>query len=115
MPKSGSTGTEPREQYQKPPFDEPRQSPPGKEAEMRNKPDHGEQSYRGFNRLQGRVALITGGDSGIGKAVAIAFAREGADVVISYLEQEQADAEDTARWVKEGGRRALAIPGDITD
>jgi NAD(P)-dependent dehydrogenase (short-subunit alcohol dehydrogenase family) len=75
-------------------------------------PDHGEHTYRGAGHLSGRVALITGGDSGIGKAVAIAFAREGADVVISYLSEHE-DAEDTANWVRKAGQRALIIPGDI--
>src|SRR4051794_9869147 len=91
--------TDPKELHRKPPFDEPRQSPPGSEQEMANKPDHGEESYRGFNRLQGRAALITGGDSGIGRAVAIAYAREGADVAVSYLPEEEDDARETVRWV----------------
>jgi NAD(P)-dependent dehydrogenase (short-subunit alcohol dehydrogenase family) len=76
--------------------------------------DHGEQSYRGLGRLHDRVALITGGDSGIGRAVAIAFSREGADVAISYLPEEESDAQETRRWVEEPGRRALLLPGDIT-
>src|SRR6185437_7277830 len=88
----------PREKHQKPPFEEPRQSPPASEQEMRSKPDHGEESYRGHGRLAGRAALITGADSGIGKAVAIAYAREGADVLISYLsEEEEQDALELAR------------------
>jgi NAD(P)-dependent dehydrogenase (short-subunit alcohol dehydrogenase family) len=95
-------------------IEEPKQAPPGRETEMRNKPDHGEQSYRGFNRLQGKAALITGGDSGIGRAVAIAFAREGADVAISYLPEEDADARESARWVRDAGRKAILLPGDIT-
>ncbi|GAA3877339.1 SDR family oxidoreductase [Saccharothrix violaceirubra] len=82
---------------------------------MAPEPDHGEYSYRGRGRLSDRRALITGGDSGIGRAVAIAFAREGADVVLSYLEQEQEDAERTAEWVREAGRRAVLVPGDITE
>jgi NAD(P)-dependent dehydrogenase (short-subunit alcohol dehydrogenase family) len=107
--------SDPKTRGKKPPFDEPKQSPPGSEQEMRNKPDHGEQSYRGFDRLHGKVALITGADSGIGKAVAIAYAREGADVVISYLPEEEQDAQDTVRWIEEAGRRTLAMPGNLTD
>lgn len=87
---------------------------PGSEAEMKEKPDHGEESYRGFGRLEGKTALITGGDSGIGRAVAIAYAREGADVAISYW-QEHDDAKETERWVKEAGRKCLLLPGDIAD
>ena len=85
---------------------------PGTVQEMNPKPDHGEESYRGYGRLKGKVALITGGDSGIGRAVAIAFAREGADVVISYLNEEE-DARETEKWVRESGQKALAIAGDI--
>jgi NAD(P)-dependent dehydrogenase (short-subunit alcohol dehydrogenase family) len=93
---------------------EPQQAPPGLETQMRNKPDHGEQSYRGFQRLEGKAALITGGDSGIGRAIAIAFAREGADVAISYLPEEETDARESARWVRDAGRKVLLLPGDIT-
>src|SRR4051794_2966587 len=82
---------------------------------MNVKPDHGEESYRGLGRLTDRVALITGADSGIGRAVAIAFAREGADVAISYLPEEEEDAAETERWVTQAGRRALRLPGDIRD
>jgi NAD(P)-dependent dehydrogenase (short-subunit alcohol dehydrogenase family) len=88
---------------------------PGREAGMDPRPDYGEHSYRGSGRLAGRRALITGGDSGIGRAVALAFAREGADVVISHLPEEQADAEETLRVVKAAGRTALSLPGDLTD
>jgi NAD(P)-dependent dehydrogenase (short-subunit alcohol dehydrogenase family) len=77
--------------------------------------DHGEQSYQGLGRLRNRVALITGADSGIGRAVAIAFAREGADVLISYLPSEESDADETCRWVDEAGRRGVKLPGDIQD
>ncbi|BCL17828.1 SDR family oxidoreductase [Micromonospora sagamiensis] len=95
---------------------EQQQTPPGTTREMRPKPDHGEESYRGSGRLEGKRALITGGDSGIGRAVAIAFAREGADVLISYLgEEEDADARDTVRLIEEAGRRGIAVRGDITD
>ncbi|MBQ0893799.1 SDR family oxidoreductase [Micromonospora sp. U56] len=92
------------------------QSAPGSTGEMGPKPDHGEESYRGSDRLTGKRALITGGDSGIGRAVAIAFAREGADVVISYLsEEEDADARETVRLVEEAGRRGVAVRTDLTD
>jgi hypothetical protein len=91
------------------------QTPPGTTAAMDPKPDHGEESYRGSGRLEGKAAVITGGDSGIGKAVAIAYAREGADVLISYLEEEEEDARDTARWVEEAGRKAVLFPGDLAD
>ncbi|MGF9567582.1 SDR family oxidoreductase [Neorhizobium sp. JUb45] len=96
-----------------PPYPEQQQEPPGETALMQPVPDHGEKSYRGNGRLDGKVALITGADSGIGKAVAIAFAREGADILISYLNEDE-DAADTARWVEDAGRKALVIPGDIT-
>jgi NAD(P)-dependent dehydrogenase (short-subunit alcohol dehydrogenase family) len=90
------------------------QLPPGRTSEMDPTPDHGEQSYRGAGRLAGKATLITGADSGIGRAVAIAFAREGADVLISYLSEDE-DARDTARWVEEAGRKAVLVPGDLTD
>lgn len=90
------------------------QSPPGVTREMAPTPDHGESSYEGSDRLKNKVAIITGGDSGIGKAVAIAFAREGADVVISYLDEHE-DAEDTKNWVEKAGRRCVLIPGDIAE
>jgi len=82
---------------------------------MRTKPDHGEESYRGLNRLRGKAALITGGDSGIGRAVAIAYAREGADVAISHLPEEELDARETERWIKDAGRKSLKLAGDIRD
>jgi NAD(P)-dependent dehydrogenase (short-subunit alcohol dehydrogenase family) len=90
------------------------QHPPGTESQMEPRPDHGEYSYQGSGRLAGKAAIITGGDSGIGKAVAIAFAREGADVLISYLDEED-DARDTARWVEEAGRKAVLVPGDLSE
>ena len=96
-------------------FAEQDQQPPGLTAPMDPVPDHGEHSYVGHGRLQGLSALITGGDSGIGRAVAIAYAREGADVAISYLPEEQEDAEETGRWIREAGRRALLLPGDIRE
>jgi len=93
--------------------EEPRQETPGLETEMAQKPDHGEESYRGFGRMEGKAALITGGDSGIGRAVAIAYAREGADVVLSYLPEEEEDARESERWVRDAGRKAILLPGDI--
>ncbi|QGN33137.1 SDR family oxidoreductase [Microlunatus sp. Gsoil 973] len=90
------------------------QQPPGTESDLEPKADHGERSYVGSGRLEGKVAVITGGDSGIGKAVAIAYAREGADLVISYLSEHE-DAEDTKHWVEKAGRRAVLIPGDVSD
>ncbi len=90
------------------------QDVPGEEAALEPRADHGERSYVGTGKLTGRVALITGADSGIGKAVAIAFAREGADVAISYLSEDE-DAQDTARWVEEAGRKAVLLPGDLSD
>jgi len=107
---------DPQTQYPEPPFPKQQQEPPGTEAELRPGADHGQETYRGSGRLTDRVALITGGDSGIGKAIAIAFAREGADVVVSYLGgMEDEDAADTVRWVEKAGRRGIAIPGDIQD
>jgi NAD(P)-dependent dehydrogenase (short-subunit alcohol dehydrogenase family) len=104
---------DPREAGPKPPYGNKPQSMPGSEQQMQPKADHGERSYRGCNRLEGTAALITGGDSGIGRAVAIAFAREGADVLISYLNEHE-DAEETAKWVRDAGRKAITVPGDIT-
>jgi NAD(P)-dependent dehydrogenase (short-subunit alcohol dehydrogenase family) len=107
---------DPREQYPRPPYPKQQQEPPGTEAELEPKADHGEETYRGAGRLTDRVALVTGGDSGIGKAVAIALAREGADVAISYLGGiEEADAADTLAWVDKAGRRAVSLAGDIRD
>ncbi|MEV0129368.1 SDR family oxidoreductase [Dactylosporangium sp. NPDC050688] len=88
---------------------------PGRTGEMRDEPDHGEDSYRGTGRLTGKRAVITGGDSGIGRAVAIAFAREGADVLIAYLPDEEQDARDTAQLVEKTGRKAVTVPGDIRE
>lgn len=101
--------------YPQPPFPQQQQSGPGLQSEMDPKPDHGEESYRGSGRLAGRRALITGADSGIGRAVAIAYGREGADVVLNYLPEEQADAESTAELIRAEGRTAELVPGDLAD
>ncbi len=111
---STPTTENPRESEAKPPFPQDSLDYPGLESEMTPRPDYGEESYQGHGRLQGKVALITGGDSGIGRAVALAYAREGADVLISYL-NEDPDAEETARVVREAGRQAVLAPGDISE
>jgi NAD(P)-dependent dehydrogenase (short-subunit alcohol dehydrogenase family) len=105
---------DPQEKYPKPPYPDQKQSVPGTEAQMNPQADHGEKSYKGSGKLAGKVAIITGGDSGIGRAVAIAFAREGADVVISYLSEDE-DAKETEKWIKEAGKKALLISGDISE
>ncbi|MFD6319056.1 SDR family oxidoreductase [Methylorubrum thiocyanatum] len=107
--------TDPLTKYPRPPFETQPQSFPGKTAQMAPEPDHGEESYKGSGKLTGKAALVTGGDSGIGRAVAIAYAREGADVAISYLPDEQKDAEAVGNWIEKAGRRALLLPGDIKD
>src|SRR5215207_1203293 len=104
----------PTQQAPRPPFPAQQQQPTGRESAMEPRPDYGAESYRGSGRLQGKVALITGADSGIGRAVALAYAREGADVLISYL-NEDSDAEETARVVREAGRNAVVAPGDISE
>jgi NAD(P)-dependent dehydrogenase (short-subunit alcohol dehydrogenase family) len=106
--------TDPKTAGPIPPLPRQQQSPPGFTEQLDPKPDHGEHSYRGCGKLKGRAALITGADSGIGRAVAIAFAREGADILISYL-CEHEDARETARWVEEAGRRAVLVAGDVKD
>ena len=101
--------------YPKPPFQEQTQPWPGLAGKMNPKPDHGETSYRGSGRLIGRKALITGGDSGIGRAAAIAYAREGADVAINYLPAEEADAREVIQLIKEAGRTGVPLPGDLRE
>ncbi len=102
------------ESFPKPPFPDQPQPMPGATRDMDPKPDHGETSYKGAGRLEGKKAIITGGDSGIGRAVALAFAREGADVLISYLDEEE-DAAETRRLIEEAGRKAVLVPGNIGD
>jgi NAD(P)-dependent dehydrogenase (short-subunit alcohol dehydrogenase family) len=110
---------DPRDQHPQPDTSGEQLAPPGSERSvtpaMDEQPDHGEETYRGTGRLEGRVAIVTGGDSGIGRAVALAFAREGADVVLSYLEGEEDDGETTAQLVQDAGRRAVKVPGDLTE
>src|ERR1700759_4354437 len=98
--------------YPKPPFPYQRQTVPGSTAKMDPRPDHGESSYKGAGRLQGKRAIITGGDSGIGRAVAIAYAREGADLLISYLDEHE-DAKEVAALVEKEKRKAVLMDGDL--
>ncbi|HEX5244377.1 MAG TPA: SDR family NAD(P)-dependent oxidoreductase, partial [Tepidisphaeraceae bacterium] len=106
---------DPRHQYPKPPFEKQHQDPPGLACKMIPRPDHGETSYKGSGRLAGRKALITGGDSGIGRAAAIAYAREGADVAFGYLPVEEPDAKEVVELIQATGRKAVPLPGDIRD
>ncbi|AVT78356.1 oxidoreductase [Rhodopseudomonas palustris] len=106
---------DPTSKYPKPPFERQSQPWPGLASKMNPRPDHGEQSYKGSGRLTGRKALITGGDSGMGRAAAIAFAREGADVAINYLPAEEEDAQEVIKLIKDAGRNGVAIPGDLRD
>lgn len=105
----------PLTQYPQPPFSAQTQPAPGLDAKMDPEPDHGERTYKGFGRLAGRKALITGADSGIGRATAIAFAREGADIVLNYLPVEEADAREVIALIEAEGRKAIALPGDLKD
>jgi NAD(P)-dependent dehydrogenase (short-subunit alcohol dehydrogenase family) len=117
MPKSQSPQepqiVDPKTSGPKPEFPQASIPHPGSIREMTPAADHGETSYRGLGRLTDRVAVITGGDSGIGRAVALAYAREGADVIISHLPEEEADARDTCDWVRRAGRKGVAVPGDL--
>jgi len=106
---------DPREKYPKPPFKSQQQPWPGLAREMDPKPDHGEKSYKGSGRLQGRKALITGGDSGMGRAAAIAYAREGADVAINYFPSEELDAKEVIELIQQAGRKGVPIPGDLRE
>lgn len=103
------------ESYPAPDFPEQELRYPGLESQMDPRPDYGRGTYEGSNRLQDKVAIITGADSGIGRAIALAFAREGADVVLSYLEEEESDARETVQAVEEAGRKAISVPGDIRE
>lgn len=111
---SMETQENPVQSNPQPPFPKQGQTAPGSEAQLQPKADHGEESYRGCGKLKGKAALITGADSGIGRAVALAFAREGADILISYLNEDK-DAAETARLVTEAGQKAVPVPGDISD
>jgi NAD(P)-dependent dehydrogenase (short-subunit alcohol dehydrogenase family) len=111
--RQSSQTPDPRHAGPKPPYPQSSISYPGSDAELTPQADHGEASYEGTGQAIGKRVLITGGDSGIGRAVAIAFAREGADVAISYLPEEQEDADETRRWIESAGRRALCLPGDL--
>ena len=111
---TGAHLVDPREAYPRPPFPEQRQQPPGSDLVLDPAPDHGEATYEGRGRLAGYATIVTGADSGIGKAVALAFAREGADVVVSYL-QEDEDAANTLGIVQDAGRRAIPFEGDLRD
>src|ERR1700679_1959057 len=115
MPTELITLQDPRSQYPGPPSDVEIQAAPASQAAMSEKPDCGEHSYRGSGRLAGRKAFLTGADSGIGRAAAIAFAREGADVAICYLPEEQEDAEEVAKYIHDAGRKAVLLPGDVSD
>jgi NAD(P)-dependent dehydrogenase (short-subunit alcohol dehydrogenase family) len=105
----------PKDKYPKPPFPEQSQAWPGLASKMDPRPDHGETTYKGSGRLEGRKALITGGDSGMGRAAAIAYAREGADVAINYFPTEEPDAQEVIALIRKAGRKAIAIPGDLRD
>lgn len=115
MKRDQFTPADPTEAYTSENFGEQTIPYPGLTDDMDIRPDHGESTYRGTGRLSGKRAIVTGGDSGIGRAVAIAFAREGADVLIAYLPEEESDAQETIEWVGEAGRIGVAMPADIQD
>ena len=115
MSQDQTTQQDPTEQHAAPGSGDETVEYPGHSGEMDVQPDHGEQSYKGSNRLEGKKTIITGGDSGIGRAVALAFAREGADVLISYLESEEKDAQETVRLIEDAGRKAVTVPGDLRE
>jgi len=114
-PRMSAALKDPTEQHPKPPFKKQKQEWPGLARDMDPRPDHGEKSYRGSGRLKGRKALITGGDSGMGRAAAIAYAREGADVAINYFPSEEPDAKDVLALIEDAGQKGVAIPGDLRD
>ncbi len=105
--------TDPRIRFASPPFPQPKQDAPGSSNDLQPQADYGESSYAGSGKLDGRAALITGTDSGIGRAVALCFAKEGADILFAHLPEEEDDAKETVRLIKAAGRRGIAIPGDI--
>jgi NAD(P)-dependent dehydrogenase (short-subunit alcohol dehydrogenase family) len=109
----GSATQSPPQQFEKPPFPQQGQNPPGLESEMTPAPDYGVKLYKGTGRLTGKAAIVTGGDSGIGRAVALAFAREGADVLIAFLPEEERDAQEALQAVQDAGRKGISVPGDI--
>lgn len=115
MPENATAPTliDPRTRFPKPPFAEQKQAPPGDEEQLQPKADHGETSYKGTGKLAGRAALITGADSGIGRAVALCFAKEGADILFTCLPEEQKNADGTVKLIEATGRRAIALPGDV--
>jgi NAD(P)-dependent dehydrogenase (short-subunit alcohol dehydrogenase family) len=115
MSESLYTMQDPTKQYPQPKFRRQTQTAPGSDSKMTPRPDHGETSYRGCGRLPNRKALVTGGDSGIGRAAAIAFAREGADVAINYLPSEEEDAKEVIALIEQEGRKAIALPGDLSN
>jgi NAD(P)-dependent dehydrogenase (short-subunit alcohol dehydrogenase family) len=119
MPESNtlqqSATTDPKSSGPKPDPQQEKIAHPGLTEDMRTKPDHGEESYQGLGRLTDRAAIITGADSGIGRAIALAFAREGADVLFTYLPEEEEDANETTRWIENAGRKAVKIPGDLRE